>query len=291
MRIVSYGGSYIGRRPNNEDSIGRTIPRNPLVLEDRGRLYLVCDGMGGTRGGEVASQLAVETIMDRYYAAEGDCEACLTRALRAGSAAIAARADEDASLSEMGSTVVALVVLQDRYIHAHVGDSRAYLLRDCRLLRLTRDHLHILDDLGVSEEEAETHPYKNILSRALGYLDACEPESGLMACLPGDRLLLCSDGLSDAVTRDEIQTGLEQSTPEMAVELLLRTAAGNDAHDNATALVVFVSLEESIEEPTRRIAFEMRDVLSSPEPVAGYRTPVYNLVASGSEFTQPDERT
>ena len=92
MKIVSYGGSYIGRRSNNEDSIGRTIPRDPLVLQDKGRLYLVCDGMGGTNGGEVASQLAVETIMDTYYAAEGDGEACLQRAVNAASVAIAARA-------------------------------------------------------------------------------------------------------------------------------------------------------------------------------------------------------
>ena len=213
MRIVSYGGSYIGRRANNEDSIGRRIPRDPLVLQDKGRLYVVCDGMGGTKGGEIASQLAVETVMDRYYANAGDGESCLQTAIREASAVIAARAEKDAGLSDMGSTVVALVVLPDRIIHAHVGDSRVYLLRDGKLARLTRDHLHILEDLGVSEEEAENHPYKNILSRALGYLDACEPESGLTACRPGDRLLLCSDGLSDAVTRDEIGAALELSTP------------------------------------------------------------------------------
>src|SRR5437762_1909379 len=115
MMIVSHGASYIGRRPNNEDSIGRTIPRDPHVLEDKGRLYLVCDGMGGTSGGEVASQLAVETIMNAYYAGEGDDETCLQRAIRAASAAIADRAAEDAALAEMGSTVIALVVLPDRY--------------------------------------------------------------------------------------------------------------------------------------------------------------------------------
>ena len=134
------------------------------MLEDKGRLYLVCDGMGGTRGGEVASQIAVETIMDRYYSVQGDSEFCLQCAIRDASATIAARADEDSTLADMGSTVVALVVLPDRLIHAHVGDSRVYLLRDGRLTRLTRDHLHILDELGVSEEEAETHPHKNILT-------------------------------------------------------------------------------------------------------------------------------
>jgi serine/threonine protein phosphatase PrpC len=274
MRIVSYGGSYIGRRSNNEDSLGRTIPHDPLVLQDKGRLYLVCDGMGGTKGGEVASQLAIETIMDRYYAAEGDGQACLQCAIRAASAAIAAQAERDTGLSDMGSTVVALVVLRDRFIHAHVGDSRVYLLRDGKLVRLTRDHLHILDDLGVTEEEAETHPYKNILSRALGYLDASEPECGLMACRPGDRLLLCSDGLSDAVTTDDIYSAMQQSTPQFAVEMVLGIAESNDAHDNATALVVFVNRDDCKEEPTERIPLEMLDVLSSPDSELSPRIPV-----------------
>ncbi len=274
MRIVSYGGSYIGRRPNNEDSIGRTIPHDPAVLQDKGRLYLVCDGMGGSKGGEVASQLAVETIMDRYYAAEGDGESSLQGAIRDASAVIAARAEVDAGLSDMGSTVVALVVLGDLYIHAHVGDSRAYLLRESKLTRLTRDHLHILDDLGVSEEDAETHPYRNILSRALGYLDASEPECGLIPCRPGDRLLLCSDGLTDAVTRADIHMALEQSSPQCAVDLLLTMAARNDAHDNSTALVIFLTRDECIEEPTQRIPFELATALNSPDTDPGSRIPV-----------------
>lgn len=290
MRIASYGGSYIGRRSNNEDSIGRTIPRDPQVLQDKGRLYLVCDGMGGTSGGEVASQLAVETIMSAYYAAEGDGETCLRRAIRAASAAIAARADEEPALAEMGSTVIALVVFSDRYVYAHVGDSRAYLLRDGVLRRLTRDHLHILDELGVSEEEAETHPHKNVLSRALGYLDASEPASGIIRSLPGDRLLLSSDGLSDAVTAAELQAGLEQSTPELAVELLLQAAARNDAHDNSTALVVFVNREEHIEEPTHRIAFQTLDMMSSPQPVAANRALVESLAPTPSQPMRPAER-
>jgi protein phosphatase len=290
MRIVSYGGSYIGRRSNNEDSIGRTIPHDPLVLQDKGRLYLVCDGMGGTKGGEVASHLAVETIMDRYYAREGDGEHCLQEAIREASAAIAARADEDAGLSDMGSTVVALVVFEDRYIHAHVGDSRVYLLRDGRLRQLTRDHLHILDDLGVSEEEAETHPYKNILSRALGYLDASEPECGLLTGRPGDRLLLCSDGLSDSVSRDAIQTALELSTPQDSVELLLDAATANDAHDNSTALVVFLSRDDCIEEPTQRIPLEYLKLMKASHTDTDTPIPVRLNIAGDETWPQAAER-
>ena len=265
MRVVSYGGSYIGRRPNNEDSIGRTIPRDSLVLKSKGRLYLVCDGMGGTKGGEVASKLAVETIVERYYASEGDSVSCLQGAIREASLAIARAAGKDSALADMGSTVVALVVVGDNLIHAHVGDSRAYLLRCGKLTRLTRDHLHILDELGVSEQDAETHPHKNILSRALGYLDASEPDCELMGCISEDRILLCSDGLSDAVTNDRIHAALEQSTPEAAVELLLGDATTNDAHDNTTALVVYIMTDDGLDDPTQRVAFANFGVLDSPD--------------------------
>lgn len=257
LKIVSYGGSYLGRRANNEDSLGRTIPRDPAVLADKGRLYVVCDGMGGTKGGEVASQLAVETVIDRYYALKGENEACLQTAIREASYVISSRAEESVGLSDMGSTVVALVILNNRYIHAHVGDSRIYLLRDEDVWRLTRDHLHILEELGLSESEAETHPHKNILSRALGYVDASEPESATMASRPGDRLLLCTDGLSDAITQEQIQAAMELETPQEAVETLLTLAERNDAHDNSTALVIFLNGTEREEEPTERIPGEL----------------------------------
>ncbi|HLJ55069.1 MAG TPA: protein phosphatase 2C domain-containing protein [Chthonomonadaceae bacterium] len=268
MRIAAHSGSYIGHRPNNEDSMGRVAPRDPAVLEAKGRLFVVCDGMGGASGGEIASQIAVETILRAYYEAGGDPEADLEAAIREASSAISDRSANDPELASMGSTTIALVVHGDRCIVGHVGDSRAYLLRSGVLRRMTRDHLHILDDLGVSEAEAETHPGKNILSRALGYPHACQPDIGTTDCRPGDRVLLCSDGLSDALTQGDIQQGLEQSTPEAAVELLLHVARSNDARDNATALVIFISRDETIEEPTHRIAFPTADVLSSPERVA-----------------------
>jgi serine/threonine protein phosphatase PrpC len=142
----------------------------------------------------------------------------------------------------------------------------------------------------VSEEDAETHPYKNILSRALGYLDASEPESGSMSSRCGDRLLLCSDGLSDTVHRDDIQAALEQSTPQCAVELLLDAAAANDARDNATALAVFLMPENAIEEPTQRVAFGAREVLSSPDVEATSRNPMRREVARSLQRTGPAER-
>lgn len=252
FQIVSYGGSYLGRRSNNEDSLGRKSPKDPVVLAGKGRLYLVCDGMGGTEGGEVASQTAVETIIHSYYEFEGDAEACLERAILEASQRIAHQAQKDQTLSQMGSTVVAVVIIGDEVVYGHVGDSRIYLMRNDKINLLTRDHLYILETLGVSDEEAEDHPNKHILSRALGYLHSCEPSMGNDKCLVGDRILLCSDGLSDVVDQDEIKEALQHENPRIAVDSLLRLAESRDARDNTTALVIYMNHHNPMDGETIR---------------------------------------
>src|SRR5262249_12201191 len=211
--ITSYGGSYLGRRSNNEDSLGRRCPHDPEVLEMKGRLYVVCDGMGGRRGGEVASALALQTILERYYTLEGEAEFCLQMAIRQASAQIAALAEADIELTDMGATVVAVVVVHNRLICAHVGDSRIYLLRSGRLTQVTRDHLYVIEELGLTAEQAAHHPRRHILSRALGYTEASEPECVSAGCRSGDRLLLCSDGLTDSVPDATLQQAMSLGTP------------------------------------------------------------------------------
>lgn len=257
MKIVSHGDSYIGRRGNNEDSLGRTSPHDPEILSRKGRLFVVCDGMGGVQGGEIASRIAVETVMAKYFALSGTVEQALSGAVEAASAAIAARAAEDKRLEAMGSTIVALVVQADWIVVAHVGDSRAYLFRDGRLTRLTRDHLHILEDLGVSEAEAEHHPQKHVLSRALGYLEACEVETTVLAWRYSDRFLLCTDGLSDALNDAAIADALAKSSPQHSVDALIQEAMAQGARDNTTAIVLDVERADTPDLPTQRVAFEL----------------------------------
>ena len=255
LQVVSFGGSYLGRRKNNEDSLGRTIPKDQQVLRDKGRLYIVSDGMGGVNGGEVASRMAVEIVMDCYYALSGPAEECLRSAIRQASAMIVARAREEAGLENMGATIIAAAVLQDRLIFAHVGDSRLYLCREGSLHRMTRDHLHILDSLGVSEAEADTHPQRNILSRALGYPEACNPECSLLEFHSEDRLLLCTDGLSDCISPELILAALQSRTPKEAVNALMSSAERLKSKDNATSLVIYFNSEKRQDPPTVRIPF------------------------------------
>ena len=240
LTVVSYGGTYRGRRANNEDSLGRTIPHDRQALDQKGRFYAVSDGMGGVNGGEVASRMAIEVTMECYYALRGSNEECLKTAIRQASAMISARAREDTGLAQMGATLVSIAVLKSSLLYAHVGDSRLYLLREGCLHRLTRDHLHILETLGLTEAEADSHPQRNILSRALGYPDSCHPDLESMDIAPGDCFLLCTDGLTDCVHPDIVKASLSLPTPKEAVDSLISAATLFKARDNATALVIFI---------------------------------------------------
>jgi protein phosphatase len=238
--VRSYGGSYIGRRRNNEDSLGKREPSDPEVRRRRGCLYVVCDGMGGHSAGEIASRLAVETLLKEYYAAPSEPGESLVAAIQLANTRIYQEAGEDLDRAGMGCTVVACVILEDRAIIAHVGDSRAYLARNGELKLLTRDHLHITEDLGLDQEVARRHRLRHMLSRALGRGPDVQVDCETWPWLPGDRFLLCSDGLSNALSESEFQTGLSEPAPREAVAWLLRQAEENQADDNSSGIVVAI---------------------------------------------------
>jgi protein phosphatase len=217
--------------------------------------------MGGRRGGEVASAIAVQTIIERYYALEGETDLCLIASICEASAKIAAQAEEDRELEDMGSTVVAVVVVHNRLICAHVGDSRIYLLRAGNLTQLTRDHLYVMEELGLTAEQAAHHPRKNVLSRALGYTAASAPECVTAGCRSGDRLLLCSDGLTDTVSADILQKAMQLATPQAVVESLLASAERYEARDNTTVLAVFLDGVFPAEDPTIEVSIDSLEAL------------------------------
>ena len=231
----------------------RTVNQDALLLlADRG-LYVVADGMGGHQGGEVASQLAVDALRATYV--DGTPEA-LTEAIADANERIYDAGEADASLRGMGTTLVAVAVVRDgqgddgdgdgagQLLVANVGDSRAYLFRDGDLTQLTEDHSMVADLLRegrITEEEAEVHPQRNIVTRVLGVYDTVDVDLWPVDAVRGDRVLLCSDGLSNEVGPDQIAAVLRRlADPQEAAAELVRRANEGGGRDNVTVLVVDV---------------------------------------------------
>ncbi|MFO7548214.1 MAG: PP2C family serine/threonine-protein phosphatase [Acidimicrobiia bacterium] len=225
--------SHQGRlRPVNQDSVHPSTAgrgEGPVVV-------MVADGMGGHAAGEVASQMAVEHAL----AVDGSVE---ERVLAANSA-ILEEATRKPELAGMGTTLT-LVELGDDLVGrlAHVGDSRAYLLREGRLEQITEDHTVVRQYVAsgkITAEEAVGHPHRSMLTRALGLTYRLEVDRDDVVFRAGDRLLLCSDGVSGMLSEAEIHEILQLGTPEEAVWGLVEAANRAGGHDNITALVVDV---------------------------------------------------
>ncbi len=217
-------------REHNEDSLIVAPP-----------LYAVADGMGGHAAGEVASEIAVRTLAD-LTPPTADTEA-LAQAVASSNYAVinAARAKGRAG---MGTTLTAAVLEKERLAIAQVGDSRAYLMHAGKLQQLTRDHSLMADMIEageLSEEEARTHPQRSVITRALGSDPDMQPDLYELNVAAGDRLLLCSDGLSTMVSDDEIlNTLMRVRDPQRCASTLVNQAIAEGGHDNITVIVVDV---------------------------------------------------
>jgi protein phosphatase len=234
MRVTAAAATDIGRvREGNEDSY---LTEEPL--------FAVADGMGGHRGGEVASQLAVETLERMFKEGSGDLPDQVQEANRV----IFERSVLDRKVAGMGTTLTAALVEGDRVRLAHVGDSRAYLLRDGELRLLTEDHtlVHRMVSEGeISEEEAETHPQRSVLTRALGVDTVVDVDDDMLKVRPGDRLLLCTDGLTSMVPEDQIGEVLRTvRDPQEAAKRLVRMANEAGGVDNTTVVILDFSDED-----------------------------------------------
>ena len=235
------GRCDVGRsRKQNQDYVGHR-------LTPAGMLLVVCDGMGGHSGGQLASRLAVETIeeicLSPPVAGESPQE-LLTRALEEANRRLRKVGRSDPAIHKLGSTVVVALVTDVGAYIAHVGDSRAYLQQGGHLSRLTSDHSVIqrmVDQGLLSEADAENHPNASVVSRALGQKDELEVECRPtpVPLGPGDRILLCSDGLSRMVGDPGIETLLAGNPdPERAAELLVAQANSLGGDDNVSVLIV-----------------------------------------------------
>lgn len=217
-----------------------------LLAEDMA-LGIVCDGMGGAKAGNVASQLAVETFLDTANARppeewRNEPEALLHFAAEQANDAVHFRASVDADCRGMGTTmVVALAISNQAYI-LNIGDSRCYLVRPEGISRVTRDH-SVVEDLvargQITPEQARQHPQKNLITRALGAESQLRADLFRQSVEPGDALLLCSDGLSNVVSDQELLYEVLHGGPaEDCCRRLLDIALSRGAPDNVTVVLL-----------------------------------------------------
>lgn len=213
------------------------------------RLLVVADGMGGHAGGELASATAVATLaeMGDEDLGQGEALTRLAQAVESAGSTIGLVVADNPDLAGMGTTVTGLYWLADgdsaRIAIVHVGDSRAYLLRDGELSQITHDHTYVqtLVDAGrITEEEAHTHPRRNLLMRALDGVQVAEPDLSVREARLGDRYLLSSDGLHGLVSDDEIARILGAREPTGCVTELVELALSRGAPDNVTVVVAHV---------------------------------------------------
>jgi protein phosphatase len=235
------------KREHNEDSF--------LVNEDLG-LYVVCDGMGGHAGGETASRLAVQTIerelisarlrADDPFASDAPLDRtplaeALREAVEGACAAVFRTSRANPELAGMGTTCISLLVKGAHALIGHVGDSRAYLVRDADVHQLTEDHSLVNEQVRaglLTEDEARQSRLKNIITRSVGFEEDVLVDVIGLETKSGDKFLLCSDGLSNLVTNEEIRDQLSQNELDVVPERLIRLANERGGDDNITVIVV-----------------------------------------------------
>lgn len=228
-------GSHDGMiREHNEDS-GYAGPR----------LLAVADGMGGQAAGEVASSEVISTIVQLDEDIPGsDLLTSLGNAVQRANDQLRVMVEEDPQLEGMGTTLTALLWTGARLGLVHVGDSRAYLLRDGQLSQITQDHTwvqRLVDEGRITEEEATTHPQRSLLMRALGSGDHVEPDLSIREVRAGDRYLLCSDGLSGVVSHQTMEETLgSYQGPHETVQELIQLALRGGGPDNITCIIADV---------------------------------------------------
>jgi serine/threonine protein phosphatase PrpC len=268
MRIAVGVATDIGRvREGNEDSYLVEPP-----------LYAVADGMGGHKGGEVASNLALETVEDLFRSGEGT----LADQIREANRAVYARSQQDSAVSGMGTTLTAVLLDGSRLRLAHVGDSRAYMLRAGAFRQLTNDHTLVARMVKAGEitrDEARAHPHRNVITHSVGTAPEVSIDEDLIPLIDGDRVLLCSDGLTDMLTEDQIQAILEtEPDPQRAADRLIKAANRAGGIDNITVVVMDAETEDGDPDPA------VSDELERPHPwrrwIAGGLAALVFLVAA-----------
>lgn len=248
MNVTSYALTDVGRR--------RTENEDGFLTDEEVGLFAVCDGMGGHAAGEIASALALEILRkevrgntqvlralaaDASEAHRSAAISLMERAVQRACKEVFRMAQADPSKRGMGTTCVALLIAGGKGVIAHVGDSRIYLLRNNQLHRLTEDHTLVQSQLKqgvITPSQAETSPFRNVITRAVGIQESVQVDTLLTDILPGDVFVLCSDGLHGYLAEDEELRLFSSAPPEALPRKLVNLANERGGRDNITVVVV-----------------------------------------------------
>jgi PPM family protein phosphatase len=221
----------------------RSANQDAYHIDPDGRFFIVADGMGGHAGGEEASRIAIETThtyLSQNWETEPDTKNLLIQALIAANDAIVADQENNAQRGDMGTTIVMLLFREDLVWSAHVGDSRLYRLRGDKLDAITEDDTWVARAMKLGQlnaEEAKNHPLRHVLSHCLGRRDLRQINIQTQDVAPGDRVLLCSDGLTEEVPHDEIASHLHADSIDLAAQALVDAAKQHGGSDNITVII------------------------------------------------------
>lgn len=251
--VVTFGAvTDLGRvRENNEDKFDFVEPEDKEVLLRRGRLYAVADGMGGHAAGQIAAEMALKALFEVYYSSGGGSAA---DALRAGfqraNELVYGTAEAVPSRQGMGTTLTAAAVVGERLVVANLGDSRAYLVREGQVRQLTEDHSLVEEQVRqgmLTEEEAAVSPLKNVITKCIGNSPEADLDVFEERLVMGDRIILCTDGLSNLVSGEEMGEVVGRDSPSIAARRLVELADERGGPDNITVVVVRIGSSEVLE--------------------------------------------
>ncbi|WCM55724.1 PP2C family protein-serine/threonine phosphatase [Microbacterium sp. EF45047] len=265
-------------------------------------LFVVADGMGGHAGGDVASTIAIQRMegLDHAYPSTDDAQAALQAAATTAAADLVRAAKERPELAGLGTTLSAIIMVDDYAVIGHIGDSRIYLFRDDELTQITTDHTFVqrlVDSGRITPEEARYHPRRSVLMRVLSDMDI-DPELDMfvMPTLPGDRWLICSDGLSGVVDEAHLRKALRLGLPPgRTADSLLKQALDGGAPDNVTIVIVDVGGAHPLSSGTATIVGAASNPAELPVPspaparpsLTGWLHPVLQAANEPTHF-EPD---
>ena len=240
--MQAFATSDIGKsRHINEDSYFASKPDNPI------KLFIVADGMGGYKGGEIASTMAVNAarnyILSNFEKSKSDKETLLSLVKSSSQYAnmvVYDKSRENEELKNMGTTLDVCLIYDNKAFISHIGDSRIYRIRKDFMRKLTKDHSYVqqlVDEGKITKEESMTHPKKNMLIKALGCTEFIEPDNMIKGFIKGDIILMCTDGLTNMVSEKEIFEIIKSDTKDPSKELINK-ANEKGGLDNITAVII-----------------------------------------------------